>query len=99
MKTSMDMQSQIIARASEDDAFRASLLSDPKSAIEKELGLTIPDGYTIEVHEEDGTSSHLVLPPSGRLSETELAAVAGGNSWDTDNWDVSDDDGNPWTPD
>ena len=83
MKTAADMQSQIIARATEDEAFRSRLLSDPKGAVEEALGLAIPEGFTVEVHEESGTTAHLVLPPPARLSEGELASVAGGDEWAT----------------
>ena len=55
---------QIVGRASEDTDFRAWLLSDPKGAIEQELGVTIPAWLSIEVHEESGTTAHLVLPPT-----------------------------------
>ena len=82
MKTATEMQSHVIARATEDEAFRARLLSDPKGAVEEELNLVIPEGFTVEVHEESGTTAHLVLPPPARLSESELAAVAGGDFWD-----------------
>ena len=81
MKTAREMQSRIIARATEDEAFRAKLLADPKRAIEEELDLAVPEGFTVEVHEESGTTAHLVLPPPARLSEGELAAVAGGDFW------------------
>ena len=41
---------QIVGRASEDTDFRAWLPSDPKGAIEQELGVTIPAWLSIEVH-------------------------------------------------
>ena len=80
MKTTADMQSRIIARATEDEAFRARLLTDPKAVVQEELEVAIPEGFTVEVHEESGTTAHLVLPPPARLSEGELSAVAGGLS-------------------
>ena len=79
MKTAADMQSQIITRATEDEAFRARLLSDPRGAVEGELDIAIPEGFTVQVHEESATTAHLVLPPPARLSEGELAGVAGGD--------------------
>ena len=78
MKTAAAMQSQIIAKATEDEAFRARLLSDPKGAVERELEIAIPEGFTVQVHEESATAAHLVLPPPARLSEGELGTVAGG---------------------
>ncbi len=69
---------QIVGKASEDADFRAWLRSDPKGAIEQELGVTIPAWLSIEVHEESGTTAHLVLPPDSRLSESDLQTVASG---------------------
>ena len=81
MKTAAEMHSRLVARAVEDGAFRAHLLSDPKRAVEKELDIAIPEGFTVKVHEESATTAHLVLPPPARLSEDELAAAAGGDMW------------------
>ena len=84
MPTAKDLEAKITARAAEDEEFRARLLAHPKDVIKDEYGLTIPAGYTVEVHEETATAGHLVLPPSSRIPESELAAVAGGDTWDTD---------------
>ena len=43
------------------------LLSDPKGAIGEALGVALPASMAIEVHEEDGRTGHLVLPPTSRL--------------------------------
>ena len=43
-----------------------------------ETGTTIPDGFELVVHEDGATTAHLVLPPSGGLSEAEMESVAGG---------------------
>ena len=73
-------------KATGDADFRARLLSDPKGALEQELSVTIPASLSVEVHEESGTSAHLVLPPDSRLSEGDLA-VAGGGDWNiTSDW-------------
>ena len=79
--TASEMHAHITTRAADDGAFRARLLEDPKGAIEQELGVTIPEGYTIEVHEESTTTAHLVLPPDSRLSQDDLAGVAGAGPW------------------
>lgn len=69
----------IVEKAVEDEAFRARLLADPKAAIEEELGVTLPPGLAVEVHEEGADTAHLVLPPPrGALSDEQLARVAGG---------------------
>ena len=72
------MRAEIISKAVEDDAFRARLLENPKEAVQEALGVTIPDAFTIEVHEESAMVAHLVLPSSGQLSAADLAAVTGG---------------------
>ena len=70
-----------IARAClQDPAFKAKLIADPKAAL-AERGLKIPEGLTIEVHENTPNVFHLVLPSttaSSALSDDELAAAAGG---------------------
>ena len=78
MTTATELKTQILSKAGEDAEFRAHLVADPKAAISAETGTTIPDGFDIEVHEDDATTAHLVLPPSPELSEAEMEAVAGG---------------------
>ena len=78
METPNEMRMKIVGRATEDADFRARLLSDPKGAIGQELGVTIPESLSIGVHEESGTTAHLVLPPDSKLSDGDLQAVAGG---------------------
>ena len=78
MKTASALRAHLYERAAEDGAFRALLLADPVAAINEELGLTIPPGFTVAVHEETADTSHLVLPPAARLSEGDLEQAAGG---------------------
>ena len=73
------MRMRIVDKATEDADFRALLLSDPKTAIRQELGVTIPASMSIEVLQENDTTTHLVLPPSSRLSESDLLAVHSGS--------------------
>ena len=72
------MRERLIEKATADETFRARLLADPKNAVQDELGVQVPDGFTIEVHEEAADTSHLVLPPSTQLDEAELNQAAGG---------------------
>ncbi len=91
METAQDMQAQIVGKATEDADFRARLLSDPKGAINQELGVAIPASMAIEVHEDSDTTVHLILPPGSRLSQSDLQTVAGGGMGrDTRNNDL------PW---
>ena len=72
------MRERLIEKAVEDETFRARLLADPKDAVRDELGMQVPDGFTIEVHEEAEHTSHLVLPPSAQVEEAEMEQAAGG---------------------
>ena len=93
MQSPNEMRAKIVGKATEDEEFRARLLSDPKGALGQELGIAIPASMSIEVHEEGDTTAHLVLPPDSRLSEGDLQAVAGGlgisadaEDWNPRNW-------------
>ena len=81
MTTATELKNQIVSKAAEDNNFRAHLIADPKGTISSEIGQTIPDGFDVVVHEDSATIAHLVLPPSGKLSETEMESVAGAASW------------------
>lgn len=72
------MRDRLVAKVAGDAGFRARLLADPRAAVEEELGLEIPAGFTINVHEEGAGIGHLVLPPVARLDEEDLEQVAGG---------------------
>jgi hypothetical protein len=77
------IQEQIIAKAMKEESFRQELLSNPKAAIERELGITVPPGVTIAVHQDTPTTLHLVLPmrepsPMWELSDAELEKATGG---------------------
>ena len=68
-------------KAVDDEEFRSRLLADPRAVIEEELDLSIPDGLDIQVHEDTATTSHFVIPPSAKLAEEDMRAVAGGSGW------------------
>ena len=80
MTTAALLKDRILSKAAEDGAFRAHLIADPRVAIWAETGASIPDGFDLVVHEDSATTSHLVLPPSGALTEAEMEKVAGGMS-------------------
>ena len=85
MQTAAEIETQLRAKADEDEAFRNKLLQDPRSAIKDATGLTVPEAFSVHVHEESATAFHLVLPPAGgRLSDEEMRGAAGGGmppSW------------------
>ena len=80
------LQPQIIAKAMKDETFRQHLLNNPNQALERELGLTFPQGVTVQIHEETPATLHLVLPMkplAGKLqelSDEELKEVSGGDA-------------------
>lgn len=82
-----DLEAKLVARAVKDASFRQRLLSDPKSALQEEIGqlapgTSLPEGFQVEVLEEDDRSLYVVLPSkqseSRELSDEELQPVAGG---------------------
>ena len=72
------LKGKIIKRAASDAAFRSALLQNTAGTLQKEFGLQIPAGHKITFHESKQEDVHVVLPPVDKLSEQELAAVAGG---------------------
>ncbi len=79
MTTENKYHNQILSKASEDDDFRTSLLEDPAAAVSTELGIEMPDGLTINVHEDSQNVVNLVLPPKTELSADELDRTIGGS--------------------
>ena len=73
---------KIIGKAAADAEFRARLLSDPKGAIEQDFGVAVPASLTIEVHETDASTVHLILPPSGKLGAEEMEMAAAGSDFE-----------------
>ena len=87
--TANDMRERLIAKAAEDEAFRARLIADPKAAIQEGLDVAVPDGFTVEVHQESADTGHLVLPPLAGLGEGDLQQAAGGHhvgTWRKRHW-------------
>ena len=78
MRSGDQMLKQIVEKSALDADFRQKLLSDPKSTISQELGITIPDAMDIKVHESDMQTVHLALPPDPNITEEQLEAVSAG---------------------
>ncbi len=78
MRSGEQMLKQIVEKSALDADFRQKLLSDPKSTISQELGITIPDAMDIKVHESDMQTVHLALPPDPNITEEQLEAISAG---------------------
>jgi hypothetical protein len=82
----------LVVRASEDEAFRALLLSDPKVALKQELGVEMPAAVRFHVIQESPSDLYMVLPlkpaalrhaiTGDELSDAELDSVSGGGDID-----------------
>ena len=77
METANEMRARVVERASTDEDFRAQLKADPKAALRDALGVSIPDSFSVEVHEEGAGTAHIVLPPDSRLGEADLQVATG----------------------
>jgi hypothetical protein len=77
-----DIEETLLEKAAKDAGYRKALLSDPRGAVEKVLGVSLPAGISVKVLEESADTLYLVLPQqadaSGELSDAQLEAVAGG---------------------
>ena len=63
----------LIEKALKDDDFRKALLADPKAALEKEWGVSLPADLNIAVHQESKHQLHVVLPSAAQAGD-ELSA-------------------------
>ncbi|MEI7606521.1 MAG: NHLP leader peptide family RiPP precursor [Rhodospirillaceae bacterium] len=74
-----DLEARIIAKAWRDPAYKARLLSDPKSVLQEELkaidpSIELPNSLQIKVQEEKADRFHLVLPVAPQGVSTEPVA-------------------------
>lgn len=80
MESRNDLREQLISKAWVDESFRKELLTDPKTAIEKELGVRVPENLKIKVVEETLDTVYLVLP----VKPSELQSTGEAITADTD---------------
>ncbi|MBD2530121.1 NHLP leader peptide family natural product precursor [Nostoc flagelliforme FACHB-838] len=83
--TRNELEAKLVAHAWQDEAFKQELISNPRAAVEREIGQKVPESTDIRVLEETGNTIYFVLPkkPSiDELSEEQLEAVAGGDGGD-----------------
>ena len=70
-----DPEKALVEKATNDPAFRAALVADPKGTLAGSFGVSLPEGLAIDILEETPSQRYIVLP-SASLSEAELAEVA-----------------------
>ena len=88
--TEAAVRQYIGGRAAADADFRRALVADPRGTVEAEIGIQMPGGLELKVHEETNDELHLVLPASMKLTPNELARVSGG--WPGTGGGGNDDD-------
>ena len=78
MRSGDEMMQQIIDKSALDSDFRQQLLTNPKSAITEELGITMPESMNVQVHQSDMQTVHIALPPDPNITEEQLEAISAG---------------------
>jgi hypothetical protein len=80
--TRHDLETALIEKCWKDPEFKRKVISDPKGMLEQHTGQRLPPGVKIFIHEEDGNTLHLSIPPApanlAELSDEDLEKVAGG---------------------
>ena len=76
------IENEIIAKAAKNPAFKQDLLRDPKAALARELGVSLPEELDVMVEVARPNALRLVLPAmpdmeATKLSDPELDNVAG----------------------
>lgn len=72
----------VLEKAMVDVDFRNKLLESPCKAIEEVAGLALPEGYKIQVIEQDpDCQKAFILPPmvAGEFSDEDMEMIAGGS--------------------
>ena len=65
-----ELEIYLMRRAHTDPEFRDELMKDPKTVIERAIGLKFPEALTVLVHEEKLNELHVVLPVDLVVSDT-----------------------------
>ena len=76
--TEAGVRDYISNKAAQDAAFRKALVADALGTVEAELGITMPSGLKLVVHQEANDELHLVLPAPLELTPQQLEQVSAG---------------------
>ena len=64
--------SELVAKAISDEAFRQALIANPRAVFEQEMGVTLPEDTDITVVADSANKIHIVLPSD--VAATPMAA-------------------------
>lgn len=70
VKTHLPVE-RFLARTSNDLGLRGRLIENPRQTIEQELKISLSGEHEIHVHEDTYESTHIVLPPVDKFTESE----------------------------
>lgn len=80
--TRRQLETALVRKCWKDPAFRREIVADPRGTLEKLTGQKVSEAVNIYIHEEDGNTIHLSIPPAPsnltELSDVDLEKVAGG---------------------
>jgi hypothetical protein len=72
----------VLAKVRSDESFKALLLSDANAALHG-IGIEVPSGLTVKIHENTSSCVNYILPPKSgatELSDAMLESVTGGGN-------------------
>lgn len=62
-------EAELVEKALKNDDFRKALMDNPKAALEKEWGVSLPSDMQVSVHQETRKHLHVVLPTAASASD------------------------------
>lgn len=70
--TRRDIEAHLVTKAWKNEAFKQQLLSNPKVAIEQEIGVRLPEELSIQILAENASILYISLPVHPNLYGVEL---------------------------